>query len=276
MKIVSIIILSLLLFSCKDTKAFKPKGNVEINKIIVPEFQSIIDSANVKGAILVYDLKEDKFFSNDFQWAKKGQLPASTFKIPNTIIALETKLVENDSTIFKWNGEKRWMKVWEQDLLLKDAFSLSCVPCYQGIARKIGVKRMVDYLNKFNYGQIKVDTTSIDMFWLKGESRINQFQQIDFLKRFHQSELLVSERTELIMKKILLFDDNKNYKISGKTGWSVSNEINNGWFVGYVESNGKMYFFATNIEPNEKFDMDLFPIIRKDISYKALKQLNII
>lgn len=276
MKIVLVVILLMISFFCRKTKTYNAERSVVDGEIIVPEFQSIIDSANVNGAVLIYDLKENKLYSNDFEWAKKGQLPASTFKIPNTLIALETGLIKNDSTLFKWGGKKRGMKIWEQDLLLKDAFSVSCVPCYQDVARKVGTERMVSYLDKLNYGEIKVDAASIDMFWLKGESRINQFQQIDFLKRFYQSELSISKRTELIMKRILLFDDNKNYKISGKTGWSVSNEINNGWFVGYVESNGKVYFLATNIEPNEKFNMDLFPMIRKDISYKALKQLNII
>lgn len=276
MKIGFIIILSILLVSCKKVKTPITENNTVVSEIITPEFQSIIDSANVKGAILVYDLKENKFYSNDFQWAKKGQLPASTFKIPNTIIALETKVVKNDSTLFKWNGEKRGMKVWEQDLLLKDAFRFSCVPCYQGVARKVGAERMVSYLDKLNYGDIKVDEGSIDMFWLKGDSKINQFQQIDFLKRLYKSELSISNHTEMIMNKILLIDKNETYKVSGKTGWSISNEINNGWFVGYIESKGNVYFFATNIEPNETFNMEMFPMIRKDISYKAFEQLNII
>jgi len=55
-------------------------------------------------------------------------MPASTFKIVNSIIALETGVVENDSTMFKWNGEKRRLPIWEQDLTFRDAFHFSCVP----------------------------------------------------------------------------------------------------------------------------------------------------
>ena len=111
-------------------------------EIVKSEFQSIVDSSNVKGSILIYDLQKDLFYSNNFDWAKIGRLPASTFKIPNSIIALETKVVENDSTLFKWNGEKRAYKIWEQDLIFRNAFQYSCVPCYQEIANKIGEKRM--------------------------------------------------------------------------------------------------------------------------------------
>lgn len=167
----------ILMFSCKDkkTEAYKNRSTHTEREIIIPEFQTIIDSAKLKGSLLIYDLKEDTYYSNNFQWAKKGYLPASTFKIANSIIALETKVVENDSTLFKWNGEERRLTIWEQDLILKEAFYYSCVPCYQEIARNIGTKRMLEYLNKLEYGDIKVDSNTIDMFWLAGESKINQF-----------------------------------------------------------------------------------------------------
>ena len=155
------------------------------NHIETPELQSILDSADVSGSILVYDLQKDVYYSNDFEWAETGHLPASTFKITNSVIALETGVVESENTIFKWNGEKRWLKVWEQDLNLHDAFHYSCVPCYQDVAKRIGAKRMNEYLKKFNYGNIDVDSSNIDVFWLEGNSTISQFQQIDFLKRFY-------------------------------------------------------------------------------------------
>ena len=266
MKIFYLAPLLILFFSCTEKKTAPDKKEVKvtIQEIVVEEFQTIIDSSNVTGAILIYDLEENKYYSNDYHWAKKGNLPASTFKITNSIIALETGIVENDSTLFKWNGEKRRLKVWEQDLMFIDAFRSSCVPCYQEIARKIGVNKMTEYLDKLAYRYMKFDTTNIDLFWLEGASRINQFQQIDFLKRFYTSELPIAERTEKIMKRMLIIEENDAYKLSGKTGWSISDGKNNGWFVGYLESQNKIYFFATNIEPKEQFDMNRFPLIRKD------------
>ena len=268
----------ILMFSCKDkkTEAHKNRSTHTEREIIIPEFQTIIDSAKLKGSLLIYDLKEDTYYSNNFQWAKKGYLPASTFKIANSIIALETKVVENDSTLFKWNGEERRLTIWEQDLILKEAFHYSCVPCYQEIARNIGAKRMLAYLNKLEYGDIKVDSSTIDMFWLAGESKINQFQQIDFLKRLYESKLPISQRTEAIMKRMMLIENQEAYKLSGKTGWSIRNGNNNGWFVGFVETQDKTYFFATNVEPQQEFDMEMFPMMRKEVTFQALKQLKII
>ena len=268
MRILSILFIASFLFSCNQNK-----NAVKENRIQKTQFQSIIDSNNVKGSILIYDLKKDTYYSNDFKWSKVGRLPASTYKIPNSIIALETNIVENDSTLFKWNGEKRAYKSWEQDLILKNAFHYSCVPCYQEIARKIGEKRMNTYLTKLKYMDMKVDAKNIDLFWLEGKSIINQFQQIDFLKRFYKSELKISKRTEEIMKKMMIVQEKENYKLSGKTGLSVRNGNYNGWFVGYLESKETTYIFATNVSPKEKTDIKLFPKLRKKITLKALEIL---
>jgi beta-lactamase class D len=245
------------------------------NFVLNQEFQQLFDSEKLNGAVLVYDLQKDTFYSNNFEWCMKGHLPASTFKIANSIIALETGVVENDSTLFKWDGQKRAINNWEQDLILKDAFHFSCVPCYQEVARNIGTERMIEYLDKLGYGDMKVDSSNIDYFWLEGKSQIFQFQQVDFLKRFYLSKLPISGRTEKIMKRMMVIEENENYKLTGKTGWSDSYG-NNCWFVGYVETKKGIYFYATNIEPTEGFDMGKFSGIREEITVKALKIQNVL
>jgi len=257
-----------------DKRSAKEQDSTSL--VIRADFRQILDSANVSGSILAYDPQANTTYSNDFQRCDKGYLPASTFKIPNSIIALETGVVENDSTLFKWDGEKRRLPVWEQDLIFRDAFQFSCVPCYQEIARKIGVERMKEYVAKLNYGNMVVDSATIDLFWLEGESTITMNQQLDFLKRFYYSELHISKRTYEIMKRLMLIESNDSWKFSGKTGWTIRNGNNIGWFVGYLEKGNKVYFIVTNIEPNEAFNMDLFPKIRTQISLGAFRKLGLI
>lgn len=278
MRITSIAVFLILFISCKENK-----GTTTINKeqsanknIIKPEFQSIIDSSDVKGSILIYDLNKDIYQSNDFEWSNKGNLPASTFKIANSIIGLETGVIENDSVIFKWDGEKKWLKNWEQDLILRDAFQFSCVHCYQEVARKVGSKRMNDYVSKLNYGNLEIDSTNIDKFWLEGESRISQMQQIDFLKRLYNFELPISKRTESIMRNIMLIEETDQYKLSGKSGLSNNNGEYNGWFVGFVEFKNNTYLFATNLEPKKEFDFDSFIKKRLDLTLLGLRKLNVL
>ena len=274
MKQLTLFLLFLYFSSC--TEVSEPKMDIQeptmdSSEVTVEEFQTILDAVEVTGSILIWD--EKKYYSNDFDWAKKGKLPASTFKIPNSIIALELGIIENDSTIIKWDGKKRFQKSWEQDLSFKDAFHFSCVPCYQEIARTIGVKRMKNFLYNMNYGNMDFDSTNVDMFWLEGNSKINQFQQIGFLRTFNEQRLPISTRTLAIMRRMMIIEANEHYTLRGKTGWSVTDDKDNCWFVGFVETNRGFYYFATNIEPTEQTDLDSLSSIRKNITIEALRKL---
>lgn len=264
-------VLMIHLFFCCNTPA--EKKTIEIENL---EFEKILDSFHVSGSILIYDNNKNTYYSNNFDWAKSGNLPASTFKIPNSIIAIELGIIESDTTILKWNGEKRRMDIWEKDLTLKEAFKVSCVPCYQEIARKIGTVKMIEYLEKFDYKNMIIDSSTIDNFWLEGNSIISQIQQIEFLKKIYFSKLPISDRTVKIVKNIMEIDRTENYILSGKTGLSSRDDKYNGWFVGYVETKSNCYFFATNVIPSKDLNVDDFIATRINVTKSALKQMNII
>lgn len=272
--------LFLLLFcaACTETETKSADVIAEIpnegNEIVMLPFHKMLDSAGLDGSILIFT--KGNLFSNDFEWAKTGHLPASTYKIPNSIIALELGIMENDSTMIYWNGEPRYMKSWEQDLFFRDAFHLSCVPCYQEIARKIGVESMKQFTKDFNYGKMVFDSTTVDEFWLGGESVISQVEQIDFLQRFMEGALPISKRTQALMQQMMIIEETNDYTFRGKTGWSIQNEVNNCWFVGVVESNGETHYFATNIEPKEGTDVSVALSARKEITRQALQQMGIL
>lgn len=275
MKVLCLLLLSVF-YSCKGGQVAPVKVDKKSKEKKSTKFKSLIDSSNVQGSVLIYDPQLDLYYSNDYIWAKKRNLPASTFKIVNSIIAIETEIVENDSTLFKWDGESRGVQGWEQDLIFKEAFHYSCVPCFQEIAKKIGPETMNYYLDKFNYGLMVVDSNNVDLFWLEGESKISQIEQIDFLKRFYYSKLPISNRTESLIKEMMVIDRNDNYKLTGKTGWSIRNGHNNAWFVGYLEVKEKVFFFATNIEPTGIFNRAEFLRLRKEVTFDFLKKISII
>lgn len=246
------------------------------SETVRPEIQSIMDSAKVKGSVLIYDVDEDAYLSNDFTWARSGHLPASTFKIPNSIIGLETGVIEGEETIFPWDGEPKRIRSWEQDLALPKAFQYSCLPCYRQVARDIGLERMQIYLEKLAYPGMDVNAENLDIFWVDGESRITQFQQIDFLRQIYANQLPISAKTQNIITKILVIEDHERFKLSGKTGWSVDGELNNGWFIGYIETGEKMYYYATNVEPGAGFNMDDFGRVRRHVTMKSMLALGLI
>jgi beta-lactamase class D len=243
-------------------------------QIISQDLQELLDSSKVEGSILIFDANKNEFYSNDFDWANKGFLPASTFKIANSINALENGIAQDTSTVFYWDGKPKYLKSWEEDMNFYQAYQRSCVPCYQHIARNTGVDKMKTTLSKIEYLGMVFDSTSIDNFWLEGNSKISQFQQIDFLKRLFNKELPIKEKTYEVMNQIMLLDENPDYTLYGKTGWAQPNDSTNiGWFVGYAVTSNNTYFIATNIQPNEGFDISNFNKLRTQVSLEGLKSL---
>lgn len=259
-----------VLSSCQRTDSFVPTHPLYKQY----EFQSLSIDKKITGSILIYDLNNNTYYSNDFDWAHIGRIPASTFKIPNSLIALELGIVKDENTLFKWNGDKNYLKIWQQDLTLKQAFHYSCVPCYQEIARKIVDKRMKRYVQKLKFGHMDIHPENQDDFWLVGESKITQFEEIDFLKRLYHSQLPISDRTEQIFKQMFIVKQTEDYTLRAKTGLAVRDKSYNGWYVGYLESNDNVYFFATNISPKGNYDKS-FNNKRKDITIQALKEFKI-
>lgn len=242
-----------------------------------PEFKKYFDEYNLTGTFVLYDSSAKKFIRYNPERAKQASIPASTFKIANSLIGLETgEITEN--YIFKYNGEKRLLPAWEKDFTLKDAFQASCVPCYQGLARKIGAQRMQKYLKKLKYGNHNI-SSGIDQFWLTGGMRISADEQIKFLRNLYAEKLLISKNSQQIVKRIMLREDMPNYKIYGKTGWQtddLSNSIGKhslGWYVGFIEKQDKVYFFALNVETTNT--QSNFASSRIEITNKILNDLGI-
>jgi beta-lactamase class D len=255
-------------------------NEIEEIKLKMTAFHSILDSAQLTGRILIYrpyrtdSTKLNQYFSNNF--SEKLKLPASTFKIPNSLIALETGAIPHDSFVIKWNGEKRRMKTWEEDLTFKEAFQRSCLPCYQEVAGKIGVERMNQFLDTLKYRNLEIVDSTLTTFWIKGDFAVSPDNQIDFLERLYYEQLPLSERTMKTVKQMMIINQNRNYTLSGKTGWGITSEGHHGWFVGYLEKPEQTYFFATLVEPKPNCNMDNFSKLRKSVTMEAFRSLGVI
>lgn len=263
MKILVAILLPLLL-------SFTPQRPVTHEK----NFERYFNEYKVKGSFLLYNLNNNEYISYNPERCKKGFLPASTFKIINSLIGLETGVITDENFVIPWDGVSR-REAWNQDHSLKSAFKVSCVPYYQELARRVGEKKMIHYVTKAKYGKMVVKD-GLDKFWLEGDSRISQQEQIDFLVRLYKNKLPFSDRSLRIVKDIMLVDESTIYKLRGKTGWAINKDgLNIGWFVGYLEQNGNIYFFATNIESQNPDDI-LFMNGRRAITEKILKELKLL
>lgn len=231
------------------------------------DFAKFYNGRNVTGAFLFYDLKADHYLVYNRERAVKPFIPASTFKIFNSLVALETGVIADENEIIKWDGVDRGIDNWNRDHNLRSAFKFPAVWFYQELARRIGPEKMQHYLDKVEYGNCNMNG-GIDRFWLAGELRISQEQQIEFLVQLHHGELPFSRRTMEIVKDIMLLEETPDYKFRGKTGWAKDV----GWFVGYLERGNNVYFFANNIDSVQPEDTSA----RIEITKEILKKLDLL
>lgn len=249
----------------------KPRQSIEHQAL-----DSILNKRNLKGCLMVYDESAAIYHINVSNDCHRGTLPASTFKIPNSIIALESGAIKDTSHLFEWDGEPRQIPTWNRNMNLNQAFRASCVPCYQEVARKIGVNHMNAYLLKFNYGNMEVRDTNLDVFWLQGKSTITPYQQIEFLMNLFNDKLGIKDQTTAKMMDVMLIEKTDSIAIRGKTGWVLRDQLNIGWFVGCVTKGNHRYFFATRIEPVTSIPTDDFPALRKEVTLEMLRTLEIL
>ncbi len=212
--------------------------------IVNPELAKYFQGLN--GAFVLYDRNGNQYTRYNPEQCAQRFLPASTFKILNSMIALETGVITDENQVIKWDGTRYDIPAWNQDHTLKSAIQNSVVWFYQELARRVGKEKMQQYVTAAGYGNQDI-SGSIDTFWLEGGLRISADEQVEFLKRFYSRELPFSERSMNITQEILVLDQTDTYRLSGKTGAVQRVAPNIGWFVGYLETKGNVYWFATNL-----------------------------
>ena len=210
-----------------------------------------------KGAFVLYDMNNNRYVRYNRQRCRERFSPKSTFKIPNSLIGLESGVIRDAEFVIQWNRDKyppqaNWNQEpfvhWGKDQTLRSALKYSVVWYYRELALAVGRQQMKKYVKAFDYGN-KAVSGRIDNFWLNNVLKISADEQVEFLKAFYSGRLGVSKRSTDIVKEILVFEQTPAYKLSAKTGGGPIDEgIYIGWFVGYLETQGNVYFFATNIE----------------------------
>lgn len=220
------------------------------------DLQAVFRDFGVKeGTFVLFDVQ-----GNRMQLVNAGRAgypfpPASTYKVPHSVIALETGAVRDEHEIIPYGGKPQPFNFWEQDLPMTEAIRLSSVPVYQNIARRIGHERMQLWLDKLGYGNRKIGER-IDRFWLEGPLEISAIEQAKFLARLAQKTLPASQESQATVARIIRQDDWEGMELYGKTGWAMDRKPQIGWWVGWVVKGGRIYTFALNIDIHDKRDAD--------------------
>ncbi|MFN9395909.1 MAG: class D beta-lactamase [Pseudanabaena sp.] len=235
-----------------------------------------LQEAKSDGCFIVYDLKRDRYIRYNPHHCQKLFIPASTFKIFNSLVALETKAIANENIVIPWDGvvNNEFLE-WNQDQTMRTAFKRSVVWFYQELARRVGNERMRKYIQASGYGNQDIGD-KVDTFWLKGKLRISPEEQIKFLVMLYKENLPFAPAVMQTVKDIMVIDRQEHYTLRGKTGWGrdVDGMKNIGWYVGYLERDHNVYFYTLNIV-NQDSNFSMIST-RKKILFDALKDLQLI
>jgi beta-lactamase class D len=254
-----LLIISILLFNCTP-------NNVTQDDSLGKYFSE----NKVNGCFALMNNGTGKFtVYNLARYRDSSYLPASTFKIVNSLVGLQTGAITSDSMVIRWDSIKR-RDAWDRDLTMYEAFRASSVPYYQEVARRIGRDTMQHWLDSISYGSKKI-TTRIDSFWLDNSLKITPDEQLGLVKRLYFNQLPFFKLYQEKVKHAMLFENNSNYTLSYKTGWGQYDGKQLGWVLGWIVENDHPYFFVLNIESTDS-NIDMVNIRMKMLK-EILKQL---
>ncbi len=203
----------------------------------------VFKEMDIVGTFVAFDVRPNRFTFVHPKRAETRYIPASTFKIANTLIALETGNVDGPDEMFRYDGRPLRVKAWERDMTLREAMSTSNVPVYQEIARRIGLTQYWTWLDRLDYGNRKA-APPIDQFWLKGPLEISAQEQVQFLAKLALRQLKASQQSQATVRDMLRIETKEARELFAKTGWDGSI----GWWVGWVEDGSRVTTFALNMD----------------------------
>lgn len=216
-----------------------------------PDLGRFFDAAGVNGTFVLLNLQTDEMTIVYPGRALRRYVPASTFKITNSLIALETGAVADADEVLPYGGEPQPFPAWEKDMSMREAIRASNVPVYQEVARRIGLERMRAMLARLGYGNADPGDV-VDRFWLDGPLAISAVEEARFVAALATNALPLSNRSQALVREILLMEEIDGAKFYGKTGWAFDEEKPGiGWFVGWVERDGRIFSFALNMDMTE-------------------------
>ncbi len=235
------------------------------------ELDAIFSEAGVQGTFVLFNVSTNHFVYHDKARASTRFIPASTFKIPNSLIGLSTGAVNSVDEVLPYGGKPQHRKSWEHDMGLRDAIKISNVPVYRELARRIGLQTMRENVSRLDYGNAEIGDV-VDLFWLNGPLKISALEQTKFLARLAQGDLPFSSEVQQQVREIAMLEEGDGWVLYGKTGWEVKSTAHIGWWVGWVVKDQQIFSFAVNIDMPNISDAGK----RIEIGKAALKLLEVL
>ncbi|WP_347986015.1 penicillin-binding transpeptidase domain-containing protein [Methylomonas sp. AM2-LC] len=214
-----------------------------------------------KSCFLLYEFGVGEIIQNPSEACKLRLSPASIFKIPHALAALDSGVITSPEQELEYDGKGNWAYSARRNHTLASAIRNSVVWYFQRIALLLGLEQEKAYLHKFAYGNEDI-SGGLTSFWLGNSLLITPEEQLIFLKALYQDALPVKKSAMTDVKTVLLQPTNvvvnaageqsfaapwpNDARVSAKTG-SINDQFGQGirWVIGYIHRGEREYIFVS-------------------------------
>jgi beta-lactamase class D len=228
-------------------RAQSPSQSAGVQVTVRDDLRAVFDAAGMPGTFVLYNVDDNTITAVDKARAERPYVPASTFKIAHSLIALETGVVADENQKIPYRGQPQDPQEWQRDMGLREAIKLSNIPIYQEIARQVGLSAEREWLSRLGYGNADPGSV-VDRFWLDGPLQISARDQVLWLRRLARHELPATVEHQKVVRDILQLEQSGGRTLFAKTGTVAGSTPQLGWWVGWVEHGAKLYCFALNLD----------------------------
>jgi beta-lactamase class D len=222
--------------------------------------------ASPESCFLLYDQQGGGTTREPAEACSMRVTPASTFKIPHALAALDANVLTGVHEVIPYDGAELPFERWKQNHDLASAMRDSVVWYFQRIAERLGVERERSYLMSFDYGNQDA-SGPLTSFWLGDSLRISPEEQLGFLRRFFEGKLPAREDALRAVHQILVQPEGRVVNALGehpfaapwpagttvyaKTGRGTDQGRAVAWLVGRVVRGERAWIFVSCVVGGE-------------------------
>ncbi len=222
------------------------------------------------GTFVLYNMNDDMYSVYNYDNSIKRVSPNSTYKIYSGLSALENNIITPENSILEWDGVNRYYDEWNRNLDINTAMASSANWYFDELNKLNGINSLKNDFEKIKYGNCNFNGGYNS--YLESSLKISALEQVEILNNFYNNTYCFDYKNIETIKNSLKLYDFGDTVIYGKTGTGRVNERDiNGWFIGFVEKNDNVYFYALNIQSNK----NATGIKAMNMALEILKELKI-
>lgn len=203
------------------------------------------------GSFVLYDLENNHWFINDREQAVTRVAPDSTYKIYDSLFALDAGIISPEDSQIKWDHTNYPFEAWNSDQTLPSALNASVNWYFQSLDSQLGKKSLQSYVKTIGYGNENI-SGNLSSYWMESTLKISPVEQVELLTALYQNGLPFAPESIQTVKDAICLSSSSIGTFYGKTGTGrINGQDVNGWFIGFLETQNKTWFFATNIKADQ-------------------------